>query len=203
MWVPIFTNLMKLLHQYFIQLLLCTYSYKVLQKNMSTSDVAIQLKSQNHTTGYPSSIKAPQDLAKNIFFPTPEKAPSEFIMIWGLFWAWSAPSNYSDIRVTLIRVTTKGRPNYQGWNRKLLWWKWSWNTLYKTIMKFQHGVNAATRLWHLAAVITTEGTLTAHKYFITVPQSTYDSWICMVIGMYTPWGFRTHHLRFCFLGLLG
>ena len=53
-------------------------------------------------------------------------------------------------------------------------------------MKFQHGVNAATRLWHLAAVITTEGTLTAHVYFITVPQSTYDSWICMVIGMYTP-----------------
>ena len=152
---------------------------------------------------YPSSIKAPQDLAKNIFFSTPEKAPSEFIMILGLFWAWSAPSNYSDIRVTLIRVTTKGRPNCQGWNRKLLWWKWSWNTLYKTIMKFQHGVNAATRLWHLAAVITTEGTLTAHVYFITVPQSTYDSWICMVIGMYTPWGFRTHHLRFCFLGLLG
>jgi len=26
-------------------------------------------------------------------------------------------------------VTTKGRPTCQGWNRKLLWWKWSWNTL--------------------------------------------------------------------------
>lgn len=38
----------------------------------------------------------------------------------------------------------------------------------------------------LAAVITIEGALTAHKYFITVPQSIYDSWICMVIGMYTP-----------------